>query len=369
MSIIQRPSSDKLLNAVVYCEGCFGTLDGKTANGLVRHSEKYKILAIVDSTLAGKDCGDVIEGVKRGIPICSNLADVKSKLDIRIDNYIFGKAPVDGFMSPLDRKLVLEAISFGMNIVSGLHEFLCDDPEFVIASRNHQVDLVDVRKPRPRKELRIFSGNISKVTCPRIAILGTDCAIGKRTTARILTEALTEYGLNAVMISTGQTGLIQGAQYGVALDAIPSQFCAGELESTIINCFENESPDLIIVEGQGSLGHPAFSTSSFILRGSCPNGVILQHAPARLHRCDFDSMPMPQLANEKELIELFANTQIIGITINHEKMNQAELEDAMSTISSEFGLPTADALISPPEALVDMVLSAFPKLSGKRVGK
>ncbi|HAJ41653.1 MAG TPA: DUF1611 domain-containing protein, partial [Alcanivorax sp.] len=77
-------------------------------------------------------------------------------------------------------------------------------------------------------------------------------------------------GLKTVMVGTGQTGLIQGARYGVALDSVPSQFCAGELEATIVEAFHAESPDVIIVEGQGALSHPAFSTTSFILRGACP---------------------------------------------------------------------------------------------------
>ena len=129
----------------------------------------------------------------------------------------------------------------------------------------------------------MFTGRINNVTCPRIAVLGTDCAIGKRTTATVLTQALNDSGIKAVMIGTGQTGLIQGARYGVALDAIPSQFCAGELEAKVVEAFENESPDVIIIEGQGALSHPAFSSSAFILRGSCANGVVLQHAPKRKH--------------------------------------------------------------------------------------
>ena len=95
------------------------------------------------------------------------------------------------------------------------------------------------------------------------------------------------------MVGTGQTGLMQGARYGVALDAIPSQFCAGELEAVMVEAFERDRPDVIVVEGQGALSHPAFSTSAFILRGSQPDGVILQHAPGRAHRCDFADMPMP----------------------------------------------------------------------------
>ena len=134
------------------------------------------------------------------------------------------------------------------------------------------------------------------------------------------------------MIGTGQTGLIQGARYGLALDAVPSQFCAGELEATIVEAFENEDPDVILIEGQGSLSHPAYSTSSFILRGSCPQGVILQHAPKRRNRCDFNKMPMPDPSSEINLIETFANTRVIGLTLNHENMTDAEVSTRDHTL-------------------------------------
>ena len=196
-------------------------------------------------------------------------------------------------------------------------------------------------------------------------MLGTDCAIGKRTTATILTRALNDCGLKAVMVGTGQTGLIQGARYGVALDAIPSQFCSGELEATIVEAFENESPDVIIVEGQGALSHPAYSTSSFVLRGSCPDGVILQHAPARRYRCDFDEMLMPLPATEVNLIETFSDTKVIGLTINHENMTDDEVELAITLYELELGIPATDALSRSPDRLVEMVISAFPMLEEK----
>ena len=271
----QRPT------AVVYCEANFGALDGKTANGLVRHSERYQILAIIDSEKSGLDAGEVLDGTSNGIPICSDLADSIAYTGIVPDYFIYGIAPSSGILTPLERGLVLEAISSGIHIVSGLHEFLGDDPEFVAASASSNVTIRDVRKPRAKKDLRLFNGRIAEVTCPVIAVLGTDCAIGKRTTATILTNALNLRGLSAVMIGTGQTGLIQGARYGVGLDAVPSQFCTGELEATIVEAFEFEQPDVIVIEGQGSLSHPAFSTTSMILRGSCPDGVVLQHAPKR----------------------------------------------------------------------------------------
>ena len=282
--------------------------------------------------------------------------------------FIFGMAPSSGMLSTYERGLVIEAMSHGMNIVNGLHEFLNDDPVFKAACLANNVTILDIRKPRNKKDLRMFSGKIADVTCPKIAVLGTDCAIGKRTTATILTRALNARGVKAVMVGTGQTGLIQGARYGIALDAVPSQFCTGELEATIVEAFETETPDIIIVEGQGALSHPAFSTSSFILRGTCPEGVVLQHAPGREYRCDFDKMPMPTPANEVNLIETFSDTKVIGLTINHENMTDTEIDEAITSFEAGLGIPVTDALTKSPSHLVEMVFTSFPELRKKAVG-
>jgi len=348
--------------AIVYCEGNFAALDGKTANGLVRSSEKYRILSVIDSEKAGLDTGMVLDEKNNGIPLCRDLADALAAAGTVPDYFIFGMAPSSGMLSLHERSLILEAISHGMNIVNGLHEFLNDDPIFIAACEASQVEILDVRKPRAKKDLRMFSGRIAEVTCPRIAVLGTDCAIGKRTTATVLTKALNDCGIRAVMIGTGQTGLIQGARYGVALDAIPSQFCVGELEATIVEAFENEKPDVIIIEGQGALSHPAFSSSSFILRGSCANGVVLQHAPKRKHRCDFEEMLIPAPESEINLIETFAETKVIGLTINHENMIDVEVTAAITRYEKELGIPVTDALTRSPKHLIDMVMAAFPEL-------
>lgn len=357
-----RSTSEKRSTAIVYCEGNFGAIDGKTANGLVRHSEKYEILSVIDSEKAGLDTGMVLDEVPNAIPICRDLADALARAETTPDYFIFGMAPSSGMLSTYERGLVIEAMGYGMNIVNGLHEFLNDDPVFAAACLANDVTILDIRKPRAKKDLRLFSGRIAEVSCPRIAILGTDCAIGKRTTATILTRALNDRGIKAVMVGTGQTGLIQGARHGIAMDAVPSQFCCGELEATIIEAFEAESPDVIIVEGQGALSHPAFSTSSFILRGCCPDGVMLQHAPGRVNRCDFEQMPMPTPASEIRLIETFADTRVIGLTINHENMTSAEVDSAITQYESELGIPATDALTRSPDHLVEMVLSSFPQL-------
>jgi uncharacterized NAD-dependent epimerase/dehydratase family protein len=357
----------RVATAVVYCEGNFGAIDGKTANGLVRHSERYSILSVIDSENAGLDAGVVLDGEANGIPICRDLSEALRQAGYLPDYFIFGIAPVGGTLSTYERGLVLDAIGLGMNIVNGLHEFLSDDPEFRAASAANHVEILDVRKPRPKKDLRMFSGRIAEVTCPRIAVLGTDCAIGKRTTSTILTQALNDSGLKAVMVGTGQTGLIQGARYGIAMDAVPSQFCSGELEATIIEAFDGEDPDVIIIEGQGALSHPAYSTSAFILRGACPDAVVLQHAPGRPHRCDFEHMIMPAPASEIHLIQTFADTKVIGLTINHEHMTDVEVDAAITLYEFELGIPATDALTRSPERLVEMILAAFPELAEKQM--
>jgi len=348
--------------AVIYCEANFGTDDGKTANGLVRYSEKYEILSVIDSQQAGLDAGAVLGDAPRGIPICVDLAGAIALAGHVPDFFILGVAPSSGMLSTLERGVVLDAIRRGMNVVNGLHEFLNDDPEFAAASEASGAKILDVRRPHQKKNLHMYSGRISAVSCPRIAVLGTDGAIGKRTTATVLRQALADRGINAVMIGTGQTSIIQGARYGVALDAVPCQFCAGEMEAMIVKAYEAERPDVIIIEGQGALSHPAYLSSIYVLRGSQPHGVILQHAPARTHLGDFPDVPVPTPGSEINLIETFAETRVIGITINHEHMTDAEVSRAIVELEAEHRIPVTDALARSPELLVDMVLRAFPEL-------
>jgi uncharacterized NAD-dependent epimerase/dehydratase family protein len=361
-----HPNPNLKTTAIIYCEGNFGSIDGKTANGLIRYSEKYSILSVIDSEKSGLDTGKVLDDEPNGIPILRDLTESLAAAGTTPDYFIFGMAPKTGMLSKHERGIILEAMSYGMNVVNGLHEFLNDDPVFAAACEASQVEIYDVRKPRDKKDLRMFSGRINEVLCPRIAVLGTDCAIGKRTTATILTRELNEQGIKAVMVGTGQTGLIQGAKYGIALDAVPSQFCAGELEATIVEAYETEAPDVIIIEGQGALSHPAFSTTSFILRGSCPSAVVLQHAPGRSHRCDFEQMKMPTPASEIKLLEIFADTKVIGLTLNHENMTDLEVDSAITLYEKALGIPVTDALTRSSSRLLEMVIQAFPELEQRK---
>lgn len=348
--------------AVVYCEGHFGENNGKTANGLVRESRRFKILSVIDSTKGGQDSGAYLYGVDNGIPICHSMKEALSFTDSIPDYFIYGLAPSEGRLSLFERELILEAMCLGMNIINGLHEFLTDDPQFIQAAKKFRVHIIDVRKPRPSKHLHLFSNKISQVTCPRIAVMGTDSAIGKRTTANALARALQHYGLEVVIIATGQTGLIQGARYGVALDAVPSQFCAGELESVIIEAYEKEAPDLIIVEGQGALSHPSYCTSASIIRGACPDAIILQHAPARVYRSDSPQIPMPELSSEIQLIEQFSKVSVIGITLNNQGMDEKSIRDAVAGYKKQYQLPVTELFFESEDVLLEMVLEVFPQL-------
>jgi len=364
-STISRDNTDNkasIETAIIYCEGNFAAIDGKTANGLVRHSERYKILSVIDSEKSGLDTGEVLDDIANGIPIHRDLAESLAALKDKPHYFIFGMAPSSGMLSIHDRSIIIEAMNNGINVINGLHEFLNDDPIFKAAAIANDVVIRDIRKPRDKKDLRLFSGQVMDIPCRRIAILGTDCAIGKRTTATILTRLLNECGVKAVMIATGQTGLIQGARYGIALDAIPSQFCSGELEATIVEACENENPDVIIIEGQGALSHPAFSSSAFILRGSCPHGVILQHAPSRLNRCDFNAMKMPTPIDEINLIQTFSDTKVIGMAINHENMSDMELTKVIKQYEQQLAMPVTDPLSDTKQRLIEMIFIAFPDL-------
>jgi uncharacterized NAD-dependent epimerase/dehydratase family protein len=356
-------SFQPIRSALIYCEGQFNHLDGKTAHGLVRHCEAYRIAAVIDSHCAGLDAGLVLDGVTNGIPIVRDLEAGLALEGERPRLLIYGMAPATGLMNAPERQVLLQAMAAGLDLVQGLREFLNDDPQFAAAAAHYQVTIRDVRRVPALKDLRLFSGAIATVDCPRIAVLGTDGAIGKRTTATRLVQALNQAGLRAALVNTGQTGLMQGGRHGIALDAIPSQFCSGEVEAAVVQAWEQEHPQVIVIEGQGALSHPAYLSSAFILRGCQPQAVILQHAPRRQWLSDFSHVAMPSAASEIRLIEAFAATRVIGLTINHEEMDDAAITTAIALYEAELAIPVTDALSRPPERLVQMVLRAFPALA------
>ncbi len=348
--------------ALVFCENEFGKIDGKVTNGLVRYSGRYEIVGVIDSTKAGLDAGEHLDGIKNGIPIFRNIDDAIENLNYIPKYFIFGIAPLASFIDLKQRKLIIAAMKKGMNIINPLPEFFTDDEEFMQKSSEYGVKIYDFRKSPPRKDLHIYSGSIFNVKTPVVVVTGTDCAVGKRTTARILVEDLKKKGVNAVFVTTGQTGLLQGAKYGMALDVLSSGFATGEVEKAVVDASETEHPDIIIVEGQGALSHPAFTSSSAIIRGAMPNAIIIQHPPKRKNRCDYPAIPMPTLKSEIELNEVFSRSKVIAITINHEDMTDDELENIIAEYEDSYKLPTTDILKYGCDKLVKTLFEVFPAL-------
>ena len=350
---------------LVYCEKQFGLADGKTASALARHSEIYSVVGIIDSSLAGKDAGEELGEEKNGIPIFSNLKDALSKLAEVPDCYIYGKAPLDTYISAEERLLILEAMKKGMDIISGLHQFFSEDPEFIHMASQSNIQIKDIRKPPVLKDLHVFTGRISKVNIPVIAVLGTDCACGKMTTAVELNRTLNNLGIKSVLIATGQTSLMQGAKYGISTDALINQFVVGEIENSVIQAFTNEKPDIILVEGQSAVSHPAFMSSLGILKGSMPDGIILQHPPARTFRCDFPDLAMPTIESEIKLIEAISQTKVLAIALSHENLTDEEILGIVVDYEKRLQLPTTDVLSHGCRKLVQTLGKHFPKLNQK----
>lgn len=349
-------------NAIVYCENEFGKIDGKVANGLVRHSEKYNIIGIIDSTMAGLDAGEHLDGVKNGISIFSTIDSALDYLDPTPEYFIYGVAPLESFLDQNQREIFFTAMKRGLNIVNGMAEYLTEDLEFIQKAKDYNVKIKDIRKPRRRKELPHFSGAIFGVDTPVIAVLGTDSAVGKRTTALLLQKSLIQKGINVIFISTGQTGVMQGAKYGVAIDVLSSGYATGAVENAIVTAREKENPDLIIVEGQGALSHPAFLSSCAIVKGAQPDAIILQHSPKRQTLCDYPKIPLPSLASEIKLLEVFSNSKVIAITINHESMTDTEILNTIETYESKYQRPTTDVLKHGCSKLVKELINIFPSL-------
>lgn len=348
--------------ALVFSENEFGKLDGKVANGLARQSEKYDIVGIIDSTKAGNDAGEYLDGIKNGIPIFESIKDAISKLGEVPAYFIYGIAPLASFLDKEQKEIIFDAMKRGMSIVNGLPEFFTDNQEYIQKAKEYKVKIYDIRKPPARKDLHIFKGEIFDLKTPVVAIFGTDCAVGKRTTAVKLVNELQKKGLKAVFIATGQTGILQGSKYGLAIDVLSSGFATGEVEHAILEAQEKENPDIIVVEGQGALSHPAFTSSSAILRGAMPNAVILQHPPKRISRCDYPNIPMPTLESEIELIELFSKSKVIAITLNHEGMTDDEVKSNIIEYEFKYDLPTTDVLKFGCEKIIVKLFEVFPEL-------
>jgi uncharacterized NAD-dependent epimerase/dehydratase family protein len=343
--------------ALILCEGVFGTGDGKTANGLVRHTERYRIAGVLDSRLAGRDAGEVLTGTPSGIPIFASLAEALEKAADRPTHLVIGLAPEGGRLPDAYRKVVIEALRAGIDVDSGLHQFLSDDPELSKLAAENGATIRDVRRTPPRDQLHFFTGAINDVKAVRVAILGTDCCCGKRTTTTLLTGELNRAKTPTVLIGTGQTSWMQGARYGILLDSLINDFVAGEIEHAIVEADRNESPDVILVEGQGALTHPAAPGGFEIMTSARPHGVILQHAPVRETYLDHPNEPIAPPEVHIQAIESVFNSRVIAMAVNSEGIDPAKIDDKVAELENRYGIPCCDPIFQGPQRLIDAVRS------------
>ena len=350
--------------ALVLCEKEFGNYIGKTANGLVRYSERFEILGVIDSTKAGRMAHEVVEGASEGIPIFTDISDALSMLEERLDYLIIGVATIGGMLPSEFRPAIIEAIKNGMGVIAGLHEFLSQDEELSSLAGQYGVELIDVRREPPLEQMKRFANLCKDLPCLRIPVLGTDSSIGKRTTAIELTKALNNEGVKTVFVTTGQTGILQGFKYGVPLDSIQGDYMVGELEQAIVNAYDNEKPQVILIEGQGSISHPVYVCGSrAVITASQPSGIILQHAPGREYRNfrkDELKLPMPDLENEIKMLEIFSESKVMAVTLNHENMSQGEVEDTDKQYEEQFEIPCCDVFRHGCEKLVTIIKKNLP---------
>jgi uncharacterized NAD-dependent epimerase/dehydratase family protein len=228
------------------------------------------------------------------------------------------------------------------------------------------LEIIDVRKPKKFKDLHFWSGKIKSVHCPKIAVLGTDCALGKRTTARFLVEAMREAGYRAEMIYTGQTGWMQGAKYGFVFDSTLNDFISGEMEHAVVQCWEEAKPDIMFIEGQSSLRNPSGPAGAEWIVSADANAVVLQHNPARKKYKGLEDYPanIADLQDEIALIKIYG-APTVAITINTHKMSETDARTFASSKEKELGIP----VILPLEDGVQQLVAIFKDMIDKSIAQ
>lgn len=342
--------------AIVLTHGILDTMNAKTCHGLLRGTDRFDVLAVIDYRFAGRDAGEVMDGRPRSVPVLASIEDYLAG-DRPLPRYCVVGVALEGGQLPEDlRGELYKAMEAGMSVVCGLHTLLSEDPEFVRRANEHGVGLIDVRKPRPTSELSFWTGEIFRVRTPRIAVLGIDCAVGKRTTCRFLMEACQKHGIYAEMIYTGQTGWMQGYKHGFVFDSTINDFISGEIERVIVECERESQPDLILIEGQASLRNPSGPCGTeFIISGDT-KGVILQHRPGRVIYDDNSdwNVPLPSIESEIQLYEMFG-AQVLALTLNEADMTEEQMQVYQKEKEASLGMPVIRPLKEGMDRLIPVV--------------
>ena len=347
-------------NAIVITGGLLDTGNAKTAHGLIRGTDRFTIVGVIDHKHPGKDAGEVLDGKRRNIPVYASIAEFVSKGSAASTTHcIIGVATKGGVIPPALHDFLYEALENNLNLVNGLHEYISDIPDLASLAREKGLDIIDVRKPKKFRELHFWSGRIAEVKCPKIAVLGTDCALGKRTTTRFLVEAMREAGYKAEMIYTGQTGWMQGAKYGFVFDSTLNDFISGEMEHAIVTCYQEERPDIIFIEGQSSLRNPSGPAGAEWIVSGNADAVVLQHDPGRRHYKDMEFYPalVAQPEEEIALLKMYG-APTVALTINSGRLGTHQAKTAAAQFEASLGIPT----ILPLEEGVQRLVPLFEKM-------
>ncbi len=330
--------------------------DAKTAHGVIAYGAD-DVVAVIDPDCAGSTVADVLPHLRSRAPI---VTTVDEALAFDPTSLLIGTAPKGGALPDSWREAVLDAIDAKLEIVSGLHDMLGDDEEFRESAERAGVEIWDVRKP---PDVPIFSGAVYDVEAPILLMVGNDCAVGKMTVALELVRAATATGLRARFVPTGQTGIMI-AGWGISIDRVIADFAPGATEQLVLYA-AHEGADLIVIEGQGSINHPAYAPVTLaLMTGSAPDGVVLVCDPARTH---IESYETPTLGY-RELIEiherLFATIKpasVIGVALNTRRFSDDQARAEIERARRETGLPADDVVRFGPDKFYSEIAPRIEK--------
>ncbi len=336
--------SDKF---VILTEGHSNPHTAKTACSVIRYRGE-KVVAILDSTQKGKTSQELL-GVGGSLPIIGSLAEAPEA-----NGLLIGIAPPGGKIPPAWRSIILEALERGMSIVSGLHDFISVDPEFAAVAARTGSRIFDVRRNNERSVARRRD---LRPDCLRVHTVGHDCSVGKMVVSIEVTQGLKRRGFDAKFVATGQTGIMVEGD-GLPIDCVVADFVSGAAERLVLM---NQHHDILLVEGQGSLVHPSYSSVTLgLLHGCLPHALILCYEVGRTHVAGIEHVPIPPLAEIKRLNEIMGSIhmpcKVIGIAMNSRKVSAEEAEQERKQLREQFQLPVCDVFRHGADELVDAVL-------------
>jgi len=354
-----------LERAVVIAVGKYRSSDAKTAHGLVRGPSRWRITGVVDPDCSGADAGTLLDGRARDIPVFASLEAALADPVARPAWCVVGIATHGGRLGEDLRAQLRVAARAGLSIANGLHEPAAEDEEIAQAARLSGARIVDLRRPKPVRELAFWSGAVLELGVPRIAVLGTDCALGKRTTTQLLVAECRARGRRAEMVYTGQTGWMQGTRHGFILDSTPNDFVSGELERAVLACAREQGPELIFLEGQSAMRNPSGPCGAELLLSAGARLVVLQHAPGRRYFDGTENLgcEIPPLADEIALLRHY-RAEVLAVSLNTVGLAEAEHERERARLERELGIPVVLPLQQGVGRIVDALLARLGPVAG-----